>query len=644
VIAVFSDKAGATWRFVTLSILIWALSSCGKKAAPVGDGSAGDGDVSPSIEATPAIVAELSTVPGLADRSADAPLAKLFDKTDPAADAGWTSEAFSKAAAEQLHHLADLIEDPAQTASLAPDLVTADFAATTLRPALDEVYHDGGIRVGRSEGDLAALGESFTGADGLGGMLGSLTAVYAGAGGSGGEVHAKFKVIRVELGADVAQTVAYFEASAALADRTVQHTATLRCEWRRVAGKSLPLLTGVRLLDFEEVVYKGGDAKPAFVDLTGSLLGGLDSFREQLVHGADHWYGNLDVSFGIHQGNQGLSIGDADGDGLEDIFICQPAGLPSRLFLRKPDGSVRDATVEAGLDWLDNARSALFVDLDNDGDQDMAITLNYSLCLFENDGTGKFRLFSTVEIYSWPTTVAAADYDNDGDLDIYVCGYNPRGETAPGDIFANPVPYHDANNGARNFMLRNEGRLVFSDVTESAGLNVNNRRFSFAAAWEDYDNDGDQDLYVANDFGRNNLFRNDLLADGTRRFSDVAAEAGVEDIAAGMSASWGDYNRDGLVDLYVSNMFSSAGNRVAYQRQFKQGADEASISNLQRHARGNTLFENNGDGTFKDVSLDAAVTMGRWAWGSHFVDLNNDGWEDLYVANGFFTTPDSGDL
>ncbi len=84
-----------------------------------------------------------------------------------------------------------------------------------------------------------------------------------------------------------------------------------------------------------------------------------------------------------------------------------------------------------------------------------------------------------------------------------------------------------------------------------------------AASWEDYDQDGDLDLYVANDFGRNNLYRND---DG--QFVDVAAEAGVEDISAGMSVSWGDYNNDGQADLYVGNMFSSAGNRVTYQRQF----------------------------------------------------------------------------
>jgi hypothetical protein len=202
-----------------------------------------------------------------------------------------------------------------------------------------------------------------------------------------------------------------------------------------------------------------------------------------------------------------------------------------------------------------------------------------------------------------------------------------------------PMPFHDANNGGRNVLLRNDGRWKFEDATEQVGLNQNNARFSFAAAWEDYDNDGDQDLYVANDYGRNNLYRND---DG--RFVDVAAELNVEDVSAGMSVSWGDYDRDGWMDLYISNMFSAAGNRITYQRQFNTGVDETVRQDFQRHAHGNTLFRNNGRGGFDDVTDEAGVWQGRWAWGSRFGDLNGDGWEDLVVANGFITTEDTHDL
>jgi hypothetical protein len=201
------------------------------------------------------------------------------------------------------------------------------------------------------------------------------------------------------------------------------------------------------------------------------------------------------------------------------------------------------------------------------------------------------------------------------------------------------VPYYDANNGGANALLRNLGNFRFENVTTAAGLEQNNRRFSFAAAWEDYDNDGDPDLYVANDFGRNNLYRND-----GGKFTDVAGALGVEDIGAGMSAAWRDFDGDGWVDLYVGNMFSSAGHRVAYQRKFAARHDEQAVRNFQRMARGNALFRNMGPRGFEDVSLDYGVTMGRWAWASQFMDINNDGRPDLVIANGYITGEDPLDL
>jgi hypothetical protein len=208
--------------------------------------------------------------------------------------------------------------------------------------------------------------------------------------------------------------------------------------------------------------------------------------------------------------------------------------------------------------------------------------------------------------------MAAADFDNDGDLDIYLACYSRRGSAHDRRFLGRPVPYHDANNGGRNVLFRNDRKGEFRDVTRAVGLDQNNRRFSMAAAWEDYDNDGDMDLYVANDYGRNNLYRNDQ-----GHFQDVAAEAGVED---------------------------SAGNRIAYQRNFQATGQEHIRAAFQRHARGNSLFLNAGDGTFTDVSETAKVTMGRWAWGSRFVDINNDGWQDIVVANGYLTQANTGDL
>ncbi|MCA9168776.1 MAG: VCBS repeat-containing protein, partial [Planctomycetales bacterium] len=238
-------------------------------------------------------------------------------------------------------------------------------------------------------------------------------------------------------------------------------------------------------------------------------------------------------------------------------------------------------------------------------------------------------------------SMAAADYDNDGDLDLYVTIYG-AGESAErqrGWEGTPPIPYHDANNGGRNRLLENRGGFQFVDVTSERGLDANNHRFSFAASWEDFDRDGDVDLYVANDFGRNNLYLN---TNGS--FVDVAAERGVEDMAGGMSVSWGDANQDGLMDLYVGNMFSAAGNRVTYQRRFVDRSSPNRSRDVQRMARGNTLFVANSDGTFVDASESAEVTMGRWAWSSKFADINNDGREDLLVANGYFTHERPDDL
>lgn len=612
--------------------LLWLSTSCSQKNK--------EGKTAPAINQKD--TQPLATIPGLPDRSQDAPLAKIFAKTNPHADSKWRSESFTKAVKEQLDKVAAALANHGSFDNLQGDIascVSTGYHGPSLRPDTVEVFRQDAITVLRSS--ATDTGKPIH--KGLAGFQQSLTQFVEHIGtGTRKQIKAKFKIIRVETSEKTAQTVVLFETICVQPRQKIQHTFTWNCSWVREGENPHPLLSTITISDFEEVIY--ASALPGFTNATHSLMGNEPSFRDQMLHGSDYWHGNLDVAFDIHQGNHGISIGDADGNGLEDLFICQPAGLPNLLYLRQQDGTLRDVTSKSGLNWLNGSRSALFADFDNDGDQDMVIGLEYSLGLFENNGLGNFTLTTTVEIHSWPQSIATADFDNDGDLDIFVCGYSPRGGSNPGDIFANPVPYHDANNGARNFMLENTGKWLFADITEAVGMNMNNNRFSFAATWEDYDNDGDQDLYVANDFGRNNLYRNDLTEEKVRTFTDVAAQAGVEDISAGMSVSWGDYNRDGLMDLYVSNMFSAAGNRITFQRQFKPHTDDRSRQNLQRHARGNTLFENTGKGTFKDVSLEAGVTMGRWAWGSGFTDINNDGWQDLYVANGFFTAQETEDL
>ena len=589
--------------------------------------------------------ATLACVPGLSDRSGHAPLADLFAKASPSADPEWQSEQFSEVAGKQMAALVELgwARDAEASQRLA-ELVAPHYEGQSLRPSLREVFRDGTLVVLRQDASAPPATISHRGRDGALASLRELLSIYQLDGDD--HPHFKFKIVRTALGEERVETTAFVEVygpSAQHPGRKAEQTATWRCVWVRPEQGHLPLLQRVEVSEMEEVLPES-DRPGAFVDLTEAILGNNPSYHQQLVYGADYWYGTVDVAFGIHHGNQGLALGDINGDGREDLFVCQPAGLPTRMYVQQPDGTLRDVSEESGLDWLDASRSALFADFDNDGDQDLAASLNYTVAFFENDGSGHFTGRTRVDVFAWPASLAAADFDNDGDVDLYICGYNPRGLTAAGDIFANPVPYHDANNGAPNFMMRNDGEWNFLDVTREVGFDENNFRFSFAATWEDYDNDGDQDIYVANDFGRNNLYRNELDQRGRPYFRDVAREAGVEDIGSGMSVAWGDYNRDGRMDLYVSNMFSSAGSRITTQAQFKPSEDGETRESIQRTARGNSLFLNQGDGTFRDASVEANVTLGRWAWGSLFTDLNNDGWEDLYVANGFFTTPDPGDL
>jgi len=411
------------------------------------------------------------------------------------------------------------------------------------------------------------------------------------------------------------------------------------CHW--TPDIETPHIKSIALLSYEESIRLAKNKTTLLNDCTADLLGHNKAYREQLLRSTDHWRARIPVNLGLDVvANHGLALGDVNGDGLDDLYLCQQGGLPNRLFIQNPDGTLTDHTRQSGTGWLDYCASALIVDLDNDGDRDLAVSQDFKLLLMENDGSGRFNLSFGTSTHAQTFSISAADFDLDGDLDIYACGYNPSADRVRSGALGEPLPYHDAQNGGANMLLSNDGRWQFNEVTENVGLNHNNNRFSFAATWEDYDDDGDPDLYVANDYGRNNLYENT-----SGRFVDVAAELGIEDMASGMSASWGDFNRDGRLDIYISNMFSAAGNRITFQRQFKPGAPQAMLAQYQRHARGNTLFQaNQEERGFRDVSVEQGVTMGRWAWGSRFVDLNNDGWEDLVVANGFISTEDTGDL
>ncbi|HEX5482140.1 MAG TPA: FG-GAP-like repeat-containing protein [Terriglobia bacterium] len=409
-------------------------------------------------------------------------------------------------------------------------------------------------------------------------------------------------------------------------------------EWERGSSDTLQL-TG-----WQPTVETCGRAfAPAFQDVTEEALGSNASYHEQLLRGTDYWRTVLDGACGIDiYGNQGVAVGDIDNDGFDEIYVCQPSGLPNRLYRNRGDGTFEDITRYAGVGVLDSSPFALFADINNDGFEDLIVVCGTAPLLFLNQGNGKFRLQEKAFQFAQPaqgtfTGAALADYDRDGWLDVYFCLYSYY--QGP-DRYRYPVPYFNARNGPPNFLFRNNRDGTFTDVTHTAKLDENNHRFSFACGWTDYNQDGWPDLYVANDFGQKNLYRNN--GDGT--FTDVAQESGVLDTGAGMSVCWLDYDNDGQQDLYVADMWTAAGLRVTDLENFMPDAPSSVRALYRKHAMGNSLFRNQGQGAFKNQTSEADVGIGRWAWSSDAWDFDHDGYPDLYIANGMISGPKAHDL
>ncbi len=533
----------------------------------------------------------------------------------------WESEVVSGRIEAQLDQIARWLAAPSQVpADELQALADPSFRGSPVRPAsLVPAFQGQPFRIERPE-EIEADDSFYRSGRGFVEAMRSLREPYDEA----GDIQAKFKLFRIELRGESIATLQYLSISGADSEGAVEEHITWASSWTR---EDRPRLQRLVIEDYER--SRVNTARPLFSDVTESVLGHRIAEDELLGRGLPHWYQRIEMRFGQSPlGYHGLALGDVNGDGLEDLYLANPGGLPNRLFVQNADGTLTERSSEAGVDWMARTMSSLFVDLDNDGDQDLVVGSTPQIVM-ENDGEGRFVQRAALPGAAVATSIVAADPDGDGDLDLYICNYSSSG----------PVPYHDANNGPPNTLWRNDGGWQFVDVTKEVGLDEKNSRFSFAAAWEDYDNDGDVDLYVANDYGRNNLYRND---DG--KFRDVAPEAGVEDISAGMSVTFGDYDHDGWMDLYVSNMFSSAGNRITYQRNFNPLAKGAERADFQRHARGNSLFRGGPDGRFTDVSEEAGVTMGRWAWASLFVDIDNNSFEDLVIANGNLTNENPKDL
>ena len=359
--------------------------------------------------------------------------------------------------------------------------------------------------------------------------------------------------------------------------------------------------------------------------------------------------------FGIMKyGTGGVSAADYDNDGWYDIFFAD--GIHSRLYRNNGDGQFIDVTEAVGLPAkMIGVTVGIFADFDNDGDKDLFLgSSTEHNRLYRNDSGTFTDVSNHNELgHHFVTVAAAADYDNDGDLDLYLGRYLDPRINLPTTLFY-------TRNSEGNSLLRNDGDFRFTDVTATA--DVREGGLTLGVAWGDYDNDGDQDLYVANDFGRNALFRNNL--DGT--FTDVSLETKTFDFGFGMSSTFGDIDNDGDLDIYTSNVHSGQrwyGQATTLYQYLLSSIWQGTIledfplykeiftlvgANWQAYGdymvKGNSLLLNDGQGRFTDVAEVSGANPFGWYWGSLMFDYDNDGLQDIYAGNGWITSKSKDDL
>lgn len=314
----------------------------------------------------------------------------------------------------------------------------------------------------------------------------------------------------------------------------------------------------------------------------------------------------------------GVSVGDFDADGWPDLYFTNSRfGARNALYRNRGDGTFENVAARVGLADLNRpgdgvSMGSIWGDVDNDGREDLLVYRYGYLALFRNLGDRFEEITGAAGLRRWVNSNGAVwfDFDRDGLLDLYVTAYF-REDVDLWRVSSTRI-MHDsfefASNGGRNLLFRNVGDARFVDVTDSLG--VGSTRWTLAAASADFNQDGWPDLYLANDYGPEELFLND----GGRRF--VLTTAGLEsESKSGMAVALGDaYNR-GRLDVFVTNI-SARG--YLFQN-----------NNL----RLNQLAER---GRFSNVA-DATVADAGWAWGAQFGDFNNDGTDELYVANGFIS-------
>ncbi|MBI3895880.1 MAG: CRTAC1 family protein [Acidobacteria bacterium] len=323
---------------------------------------------------------------------------------------------------------------------------------------------------------------------------------------------------------------------------------------------------------------------------------------------------SADVLGMFTSGGSSVAVGDFDNDGWDDLFVTDSdTNRPNRLFRSNGDGTFTDLTVSAEVGSGNDSRSivsdALWFDYDNDGWRDLLVARFGTPILYHNEGNHKFRdvtIRSGLNEFANTIAVIAFDYDNDGYLDLLFGNYfQPENLISLKNPKVLPNDLDNAVNGGGVGLWRNNGNGTFANVTAKAGLD-NQKGWILDVGHGDLNNNGFQDIYLAGDYGTDRMYLNN--GDGT--FTDVTEKAlGGFDTKKGMNAEFGDYDNDGLLDIYVTNITDE------YMKEC------------------NMLWHNDG-GTFTDLSKETGTCDTLWGWAAKFGDFDNDGWVDLIAVNG----------